>query len=45
MELTSRETWAVIHGLILGSLFLLAFGGALAGLWSMRPGLITTAGI
>lgn len=45
MELTSRETWAVIHGLILGTLYLLAFGGALAGLWSLRPGLITTAGI
>ena len=45
MELTSRETWAVIHGLILGTLFLLTFGGALAGLWSFRPGLITTRGI
>jgi hypothetical protein len=45
MELTSRETWAVIHGLVLGTLYLLAFGGALAGLWSLRPGLITTAGI
>lgn len=45
MELTSRETWTVIHGLILGTLYLLAFGGALAGLWSFRPGLITTSGI
>jgi len=45
MELTSRETWAVIHGLVLGALFLLAFGGALAGLWSFRLGLITTKGI
>ncbi len=45
MELTSREIWAVIHGLILGAAFLLAFGGALAGLWSFRPGLITTKGI
>jgi hypothetical protein len=45
MELASRETWAVIHGLVLGTLYLLAFGGALAGLWSLRPGLITTAGI
>lgn len=45
MELTSRETWAVIHGLVLGTLYLLAFGGALAGPWSLRPGLITTAGI
>lgn len=45
MELTSREGWAVIHGLILGALFLLAFSGALAGLWSFRPGLITTKGL
>jgi hypothetical protein len=45
MELTGRETWAVIHGLVLGTLYLLAFGGALAGLWSLRPGLVTTAGI
>ena len=45
MELTSRETWAVIHGLILGTLFLLAFSGALVGMWSYRPELITTKGI
>ena len=45
MELTSRETWAVIHGLFLGMLFLLTFSGALAGLWSYRPGFLTTAGI
>ena len=45
MELSSREGWTVIHGLVLGTLFLLAFGGGLAGLWSLRPGLITTAGI
>ena len=45
MELTSREAWTVIHGLVLGTIFLLAFGGGLAGLWSLRPGLITTTGI
>lgn len=45
MDLTSRETWTIIHGLVLGTLFLLAFGGGLAGLWSLRPGLITTTGI
>jgi len=44
MEFNSHETWAIIHGLLLGSLFLLAFAGALAGLWSFRPGLITTKG-
>jgi len=45
MELTSRELWTVIHGLVLGTLFLLAFAGGMAGLWSLRPGLLTTAGI
>ncbi len=45
MELSSREAWTVIHGLVLGTLFLLAFGGGLAGLWSLRPGLITAAGV
>ncbi|MEE9176948.1 MAG: hypothetical protein V3U46_00815 [Acidimicrobiia bacterium] len=45
MELTSRETWTIIHGLALGTFFLLAFGGGLAGLWSLRPGLVTTTGI
>lgn len=45
MELSSRETWTVIHGLVLGTLFLLAFAGGLAGLWSLRPGLVTTQGI
>jgi hypothetical protein len=45
MELTSREMWTVIHGLVLGRLFLLAFAGRLAGLWSLQPGFMTTAGI
>ncbi len=45
MHLTYRETWALIHGMILGAAFLLAFGGGLAGLYSLRPGLITEQGI
>ncbi len=45
MDLSSREAWTVIHGLILGTLFLLAFAGGLAGLWSLRPGLLTAEGI
>jgi hypothetical protein len=45
MELTSRETWALIHGMGLGALFLLAFGGGLAGLWSLRERLLTTEGL
>jgi len=45
MELTSRETWTVLHGLLLGSVFLLAFAGGLAGLWSLRAELVTVAGV
>ena len=45
MELTNRETWTVLHGLVFGSVFLLAFAGGLAGLWSLRPELVTVAGI
>jgi hypothetical protein len=45
MSLTDRELWATIHGMTLGALFLLAFGGGLAGLYSLRPAWLTTAGI
>ena len=45
MEFTNRETWTLIHGLILGTFFLLAFGGGLAGLWSLRSEYVTPAGI
>jgi hypothetical protein len=45
MELTNRETWALIHGMVFGTLFLLAFGGGLAGLWSLRETLVTPAGV
>ncbi len=45
MSLTDREFWALVHGMGLGALFLLAFGGGLAGLWSLREGLLTTQGI
>src|SRR6266540_4454886 len=45
MELSERELYTVLHGLVLGTLFLLAFGGGLAGLWSLRSGLITEEGV
>jgi len=45
MELTNREFWAVIHGLVLGTLFLLAFAGGLAGLWSLRERYLTAEGL
>jgi hypothetical protein len=45
MELTSRETWTVLHGMVLGALYLLAFGGAVASLYSFVPSLITPEGM
>lgn len=45
MELSYTEGWTVVHGLVFGTVFLLAFAGGLAGLWSLRPGLTTAAGI
>ena len=45
MELSERETWTIIHGMLAGTLFLLAFAGGLAGLWSLRPGFLTPAAI
>jgi hypothetical protein len=45
MELSYRESITVLHGLVLGAVFLLAFGGGLAGLYSLRPPLVTAEGI
>lgn len=45
MELTDRELYTVLHGLVLGTLFLLAFAGGLAGLWSLGERLVTPEGV
>jgi len=45
MSFTTREWWGLIHGMGLGALFLLAFGGGLAGLYSLKPALITPEGV
>lgn len=45
MDLSTREFWALIHGLVLGGGFLIAFAGGLAGLYSLKPGLVTEAGL
>jgi len=45
MQLGARELWTVIHGLTLGTLFLLAFAGGFAGFYSLRPEWVTIAGI
>lgn len=44
-EVSATEAWIILHGMGLGALFLLAFAGGLAGLWSLRPGFLTEAGI
>ncbi|MBK5228957.1 MAG: hypothetical protein JJE05_10665 [Actinobacteria bacterium] len=45
MDFSTREWWGLIHGMGFGALFLLAFGGGLAGLYSLRPGLLTAEGV
>ena len=45
MQLTAREIWAVIHGMMLGSLFLLAYAGGLAELINLGSEWATEAGI
>jgi hypothetical protein len=45
MHFTDREWWTLIHGMIFGAIFLLSFAGGLAGLYSLRPGLLTTRGV
>jgi len=45
MKLTDREFWTLVHGMILGAVFLLGFAGGLEGLYSLRPQLLSAAGI
>ncbi len=45
MQITDRELWTLIHGMGFGAAYLLAFAGGLAGLYSLRPQLVTPEGI
>ncbi|MDP9868796.1 MULTISPECIES: hypothetical protein [Streptosporangium] len=45
MRLTGQEWWALIHGVVLGGLYLLAFAGGLAELYGLRPHLVTAQGL
>jgi uncharacterized membrane protein len=45
VSISLRELWTVFHGMIFGSIFLLAFAGGLAGLYSLRPEWVTVAGV
>jgi hypothetical protein len=45
MRITDREFWTLVHGMGFGAAYLLAFAGGLAGLYSLRPELVTAEGI
>ncbi len=44
MQITDRVLWALIHGMVFGALYLLAFADALTGLYGLRPQLLTSGG-
>src|SRR5215204_6342859 len=45
MDLISRETWGLVHGMGFGALFLIAFAGGLAELHLLRPTMETPSGL
>jgi hypothetical protein len=45
VTLSNRETWTLIHGMVFGVIFLLGFAGGLESLYSLRPRLLTAAGV
>ena len=45
MHLTNREIWALVHGLLIGGPFLLAFAGGLVALSGLRAEYLTPEGI
>jgi hypothetical protein len=45
MEISVKELWTVLHGMLFGAVFLLAFAGAVAGLYSYSPQWTRTEGL
>lgn len=45
MNFSTREWWGLIHGMGFGAVFLLSFAGAIAGLYSLKPELLTADGV
>ena len=45
MLVTLRESWALIHGVLLGGGFMLAFAGGLIGIYGLQAQLLTPEGI
>lgn len=35
--MTHHEFWTVMHGMLFGALYLMAFAGGVANLWDLRP--------
>ena len=44
MEMSTRELWTALHGIVFGAVFLLAFTGGFMTLWGLRSGWITDEG-
>jgi hypothetical protein len=45
VHLTDREIWALVHGMLIGGPFLLAFTGGLVALYGLRSEYLTAEGI
>jgi len=45
MSISDREFWTLVHGMGFGALYLLAFAGGVAGLYSLSAKLITPEGV
>lgn len=45
MRLSEREVWALVHGMVIGGPFLLAFTGGLVALYGLRSEYLTPEGI
>jgi hypothetical protein len=45
MQMTDRVLWALIHGMVFGGIYLLAFADSLTGLLGLRPLLVTSGDI
>jgi hypothetical protein len=45
MSLTSNEIWTVLHGLVFGTIFLLAFTGGFEALWGLGGEILTESGL
>jgi hypothetical protein len=45
MSLTSNEFWTVFHGLVFGSIYLLAFAGGFEAFWGLDNDVMTESGL